>query len=92
MSGVILDDDKLPANYCRTCYLVHPPMTTCLEASAANILALLGRIGKQAVCAGCTRPIFWVTHTNGKRTPYTESGLNHFIDCPARETLKRIYC
>jgi hypothetical protein len=86
---VMLDEAKLPANYCRACFLVHPPMETCQGAAAAAMLALLGRVGNQGVCSGCTRPIFWVTHRNGAKTPYTESGLNHFIDCPARDSFKR---
>jgi hypothetical protein len=79
--SVILDDEKLPANYCRTCYLIPAPNVSCKDAQAAAMLALLARIGDRGVCSGCTRPIFWVTHRKGSRAPYTESGLLHMIDC-----------
>lgn len=81
-------DSRLPVNYCPDCRLVHPPMVTCAQAQAENMLKFLIRIGHEAVCTGCLRKIYWVTHLNGKRTPYTDAGLNHFIDCPQRDHFK----
>ena len=48
---------------------------------AQNIKRLLNQVGEPGVCRGCGAPIWWVVHRNGKRAPYTEQGLNHFIDC-----------
>lgn len=40
-------------------------------------------------CRGCGRTIWFVTHANGKRTPYTDELLNHFLDCSAAELFRR---
>jgi hypothetical protein len=82
-------DPLLPVNYCTSCRLVHPPIATCAEAQSVAMLGLLHRIGKQDSCRGCAKTIYWVRHANGANTPYTEVGLNHFIDCPEREAFKR---
>jgi len=73
---------------CPTCKLAHTE-TPCVEAQSIAMKTLLDNIGDQGVCRGCQAPIYWVTHRNGKKTPYTSSGLNHFIDCEAREQFKR---
>jgi len=83
-----MSDEKLPVNYCLECRLVHPPMIPHQQAQAENMKAFLLRVGKLAHCKGCNASIYWVTHLNGKTTPYTEAGLNHFIDCPQREHFK----
>jgi hypothetical protein len=61
------------------------PNDTCEEAQAAAMRSLLEKVGETGTCRGCNAPIFWVRHSNGKNVPYTPSGLNHFIDCEARE-------
>jgi hypothetical protein len=33
-------------------------------------------------CKLCPATIYMVQHNNGKIAPYTESGVNHFLDCP----------
>ncbi len=59
-------------------------MASCVDAQSSAMQVLLGHIaGLPVPCRGCQAPIYWVTHKNGKRTPYTPAGLNHFIDCPA---------
>ncbi len=50
--------------------------------------ALLNAIGDPGECRACNRKLFWVTHRNGKKTPYTPEGLNHFVDCPAAKDFK----
>lgn len=56
----------------------------CTGAQASVVVALLGNIaGAPVKCRGCEALVYWVTHKNGKRAPYTAAGLNHFIDCPA---------
>ena len=71
---------------CEHCKLVGPhddyDTEGCLKASQHAMKTLLGLIGDKGVCAGCKAEIYWVVHRNGKRTPYTPVGLNHFIDCP----------
>jgi hypothetical protein len=49
---------------------------------------LLKNIGDRGVCRGCAASIFWVTHRNGKKTPYDPSGLNHFISCVKAKDFK----
>ncbi len=55
----------------------------------ANITALLKNIGDPGQCRGCQAPIWWVTHRNGRKTPYDADGTNHFITCPAAKDFKK---
>jgi hypothetical protein len=57
----------------------------CIDAQKTAMRRLLGLIGKQVACGGCGASMYFVVHNNGKRVPYTEAGLNHFIDCPERD-------
>jgi hypothetical protein len=54
-----------------------------------NIVKLLTQIGDKGKCRGCGAEIYWVTHKNGKKAPYTSSGLNHFADCPKAGDFKK---
>jgi hypothetical protein len=90
---------------CERCHLVHTHPATkgedaltnileqalCIEAQKLAMRLLVNHVGKKASCDGpnCGRTIYWITHTNGKRTPYTEAGLNHFVDCPDRDRFSR---
>ena len=56
----------------------------CRDAQAIAMKQLLDNVGDPGTCRGCRVPIYWITHRNGKKTPYTHAGLNHFIDCPER--------
>ena len=87
-----------PTPICERCLLPHPfpkrpgvewIAENCVVAQAETMKRLIDQIGRQATCDGCDRVIFWITHRNGKATPYTSQGLNHFIDCPARDRFKR---
>lgn len=49
---------------------------------------LLKNVGDFGVCRGCNDPIVWLTHRNGKKTPYSLDGRNHFVACVARERFK----
>ena len=55
---------------------------------AANIKRLLDQIGDKGTCRGCNAEIWWVVHKNGKRAPYTATGLNHFADCPKAQSFR----
>ena len=70
-----------------TCTIDEPPGG--LPDNAKRLKHLLAQIGEPGHCRGCGHKILWVIHRNGKRTPYTEQGLNHFIDCPARDLFRR---
>lgn len=54
-----------------------------------NIRRFLANVGNKGTCTGCGRDIWWVDHSNGKKAPYTEEGLNHFADCPEAARFKR---
>lgn len=54
-----------------------------------NIEDLFLQIADRGKCRGCGAEIFWVTHKNGKKVPYTILGLNHFIDCPQAKRFKK---
>jgi hypothetical protein len=87
---------------CPTCRLPHKPDVTgslfvnadavnaylCIGNLQGTIEGLLRNIGDLTNCTGCGDPIYWVRHKNGKRTPYTRAGLNHFVDCVARDRFK----
>ena len=62
-----------------------------VAALRKNMAILLRNIGDPGYCTGkaCRAEIFWLVHRNGKRTPYTQDGANHFIDCPDREQFRR---
>lgn len=60
-----------------------------LERLRDNMYKLLKNIGDVGKCRGCKQHIIWVKHKNGKATPYTQDGLNHFIDCPNAKAFKR---
>ena len=65
---------------CEHCHL--PDAThICVEAQSRAMRTLLGLIGDKAACSGCGVEIYWVRHRNGKKAPYTPSGMNHFLDC-----------
>lgn len=87
----------MPDEKCSRCHLYHPRpesaaegIVRCIEAQRQAMLTLLMRIADRACCSApeCKAPIFWVNHANGKKVPYTEAGLNHFIDCPGRERFR----
>lgn len=54
---------------------------------------LMANVGDPGTCRGCAQSIRWITHRNGKKTPYDAGGetvgTNHFITCPRREQFKR---
>jgi len=54
-----------------------------------NVRRLLNLIGDRSTCKGCGAEIWWVTHRNGRRAPYTAEALNHFADCPAAAQFKK---
>lgn len=88
------------AEICQNCKLPHAPAPDeeglspgefgwaqaqeCIDAQKLAMRALLANIGDAGICRGCQAPIAWVTHRNGKKTPYTPAGIVHFIDCPER--------
>lgn len=63
----------------------HAQPAGCLDAQQKAMRALLHQIGEPDKCRGCEAPILWVRHLNGRKTPYTPAGLNHFVDCPQSE-------
>lgn len=77
------------AENCRLCQIPHGPEVLCVHAQAEVMKRLIDLIGNQSTCRACERVIFFVRHRNGKEVPYTSSGLNHFIDCPAAQQFKK---
>jgi hypothetical protein len=76
-----------PAPTCPTCKLVHPPLVECVEAMRQATKKLLLNCGQVDRC-DCGATIFWLTHLTGKKAPYTEAGLVHFIDCTGKFSQK----
>lgn len=55
-----------------------------------NLLALLKNCAVEArPCRACGATLYMVVHANGKKAPYTEAGVNHFIDCPQAGRFRR---
>jgi hypothetical protein len=69
--------------------LPHAPLVDCLDAQKQVLIDLLFKIADHSDCKGCGAKVFWLTHKNGKKAPYTEAGLNHFADCPAADRFKK---
>lgn len=40
-------------------------------------------------CKACGVQLAFVRHRNGKLTPYTLEGLNHFLDCAKAEEFRK---
>ena len=77
---------------CDICHLPHPQLlgaASCIQAQEAAMLRLLSLAGDSGHCEGCGSQVFWVRHRNGRITPYTPQGLNHFINCPQAARFKR---
>jgi hypothetical protein len=79
------------ADHVRSC--TPPPRSGNLEDPLhfwrAAIVAALSSCGDSGRCFGCNTRVWWIVHANGKKTPYTEHGLNHFIDCPQRDRFRK---
>jgi hypothetical protein len=43
-------------------------------------------------CKWCAKPLYFVRHRNGKLTPYTAQGVNHFLDCPHTTETQKSRC
>lgn len=55
-----------------------------------NVRQLLVNVsGGPTDCQGCGATIYFVRHANGKATPYTVAGLNHFADCNRADRFRR---
>lgn len=79
---------------CHSCQLPHAEPTEssagpCVQAQAAAMKKLLALIGSPGVCRGCGARIYWARHNNGANVPYTEAGLNHFVNCSEREQFRK---
>jgi hypothetical protein len=92
------------AETCLGCGLVHAntvressetpeidQLQDCIAAQKVAVRMLLSHVGKKASCDGpdCGKTIYWIRHSNGKLVPYTEAGLNHFVDCVDRVRFQR---
>ena len=55
------------------------------EQNHRNIRTLLNRIGNYTKCPACQTEMWWVTHKNGKKAPYTIEAVVHFNECKAAE-------
>lgn len=55
------------------------------EGIHRNIRTLLNRIGNYTKCPACQTEMWWVTHKNGKKAPYTVEAVVHFNECKAAE-------
>ena len=78
---------------CDICHLPGPhdglmAGAMCIHAQEKAMVTLLKNVGDPGTCRGCGASIFWVTHRNGKKTPYTPAGLNHFLDCEKGKDFK----
>lgn len=61
-----------------------------LDRARALMVDLLKNVAvRRSNCRLCQKPLVWVTHANGKITPYTPEGLNHFIDCQYADEFRK---
>lgn len=57
------------------------------EQIQRNIRTLLNRIGNYTKCPACKAEMWWITHKNGKKAPYSVEAVVHFKECTAAEGL-----
>lgn len=55
------------------------------NAISKNIRKLLNRISDYRKCPACGTEVWWVTHKNRKRAPYTLEARVHLQDCDMKE-------
>ena len=75
-----------------------PPVITMsvpVPSLKERLHSLINNVASEStLCKGCAQRIVFITHRNGKKTPYDAEGetvgVNHFITCPRREMLKRV--
>lgn len=67
-----------------------PSQANDAEQLRMNIAKLLDLVGHRRECIGCGRPIWLVLNCHGKYMPITGEALNHFIDCPKADTLRKV--
>ena len=62
-------------------------MEICHEMNGPSIEERMRRLLELAAiekrpCRACGAMLYFIQHANGKRAPYTDDGLNHFVNCP----------
>jgi hypothetical protein len=58
-----------------------------LEKRISTLLQLVAE--EIRPCRACGVQLAIVRHRNGKPTPYTMEGVNHFIDCPHADQFRK---
>lgn len=81
---------SVPAETCHLCRLPHKSEVLCVRAQQMAMKKLLEKIAVRTTrCGSCPALLYFVRHEqNGALAPYTEAGLNHFIDCPGADNHK----
>ncbi len=59
------------------------------EGIHRNVRTLLNRVGNYTKCPACQTEMWWVTHKNGKKAPYSIEAVVHFNECSAAEGFGR---
>jgi len=54
-----------------------------MRGNIREMLAVMGIYPRE--CQTCGRAIWFIKNRRGKKVPYTDDGLNHFIDCPGAD-------
>ena len=61
-----------------------------LKLTKGKLEDLLRHCGDSAICRGCGKPIYWMTHLDTKRrAPYEADGTNHFVRCPKADEFRK---
>lgn len=85
---------------CSLCGHAHednPGALECVLSLKTTIRNILTRVADRPPipCEGkarggtCDVVVYMIRHANGAWTPYTETGVNHFANCPDRELFRR---
>lgn len=67
------------------------PAARYAAAIRSEMRRFLETLGTPARCKGCEVIIYWVLHRNGRRTPYSQDGVNHWQDCAASKEMRERY-
>lgn len=64
------------------------PTTEDLRNNIRHLLDIIA--AEKRPCAKCGKPIWLIENSKtGKKMPITETGLNHFADCPSAAAFRK---
>jgi hypothetical protein len=54
------------------------------------VATLVHSAGRQDVCKRCRAMVYWITHRNGRPSPYNVDGTRHLANCQTSKPLNKV--